>query len=46
MNKMRYNILLAGCFFLGMGVTSCADSFLDVESKTESTTGTFYKTEK
>ena len=46
MNKMRYNILLAGCLFLGMGVTSCADSFLDVESKTESTTGTFYKTEK
>jgi hypothetical protein len=28
-----------------MGMTSCSDSFLDVESKTESTTGNFYKTE-
>lgn len=27
------------------GFTSCKDSFLDVESKTESTTGNFYKTE-
>ncbi|WP_418698444.1 RagB/SusD family nutrient uptake outer membrane protein [Bacteroides sp.] len=45
MNKMKYNILVAGCLCLGLGVTSCSDSFLDVESKTESTTGTFYKTE-
>lgn len=45
MNKMKYNILLAGCLCLGMGITSCTDSFLDVESKTESSTGTFYKTE-
>jgi hypothetical protein len=45
MNKMKYNILVAGCLCLGLGITSCSDSFLDVESKTESTTGTFYKTE-
>lgn len=45
MNKMKYNILVASCLCLGLGATSCADSFLDVESKTESTTGTFYKTE-
>jgi hypothetical protein len=30
---------------LAGGFTSCKDSFLDVESKTESTTGNFYKTE-
>lgn len=45
MNKMKYNIWLAGCLCLGMGVTSCTESFLDVDSKTESSTGTFYKTE-
>lgn len=45
MNKMKYNILLAGCLCVGMGIASCTDSFLDVESKTESSTGTFYKTE-
>ena len=45
MNKMKYNILIAGCLCLGLGITSCTDSFLDVESKTESSTGTFYKTE-
>lgn len=45
MNKMKYNILVAGCLCLGLGITSCSDSFLDVESKTESTTDTFYKTE-
>ncbi len=43
-NRMKFNILLAGC--LCLGVSSCAESFLDVESKTESTTGTFYKTER
>lgn len=45
MNKMKYNILIASCLCLGVGMTSCTDGFLDVESKTESTTGTFYKTE-
>lgn len=45
MNKMKYNILIASCLCLGLGMTSCTDGFLDVESKTESTTGTFYKTE-
>lgn len=43
--KIKYNILLAGCLTIGLGATSCSDSFLNVESKTESTTGTFYKTE-
>lgn len=45
MYKIKFNIILAGCFSLSLGVSSCADSFLDVESKTESSTGTFYKTE-
>lgn len=45
MKNKRFNILLASCLCLGLGATSCADSFLDVESKTESSTGTFYKTE-
>jgi|AGTN01.1.fsa_nt_gi SusD family. len=45
MNKMKYNILVAGVLCLILGVTSCAESFLDVESKTESTTGTSYKNE-
>lgn len=30
---------------MGLGMTSCSESFLDVESKTESNTETFYKTE-
>lgn len=45
MNKMKYNILLAGCLCFASGTTSCTDGFLDIESKTESSTGTFYKTE-
>ncbi len=45
MNKMKYNILLAGALCLSLGISSCADSFLDVSSKTESTTGTSYKNE-
>jgi hypothetical protein len=44
MNKMKY-IVIAGALCLVLGMTSCADSFLDVESKTESTTGTSYKNE-
>lgn len=42
---MKYNILIAGALCLTLGMTSCADSFLDVSSKTESTTGTSYKNE-
>ena len=43
---MKYNILIAGLFFFMLGVVSCSDSFLDIESKTESTTGTSYKNER
>ncbi len=43
MNKtLKYKSLVA-CLALGM--SACSDSFLDVESKTESTTGNYYKTE-
>jgi len=41
MNKIKKYILSLGIIAL---VASCSDSFLDVVSKTESTTGTFYKT--
>lgn len=44
MNKFKLNILALG-LLCGWGLSSCSESFLDVESKTESTTGTFYKTE-
>lgn len=43
MNKLKLNILALG--FVGLGLTACSESFLDVESKTESSTGNFYKTE-
>ncbi len=46
MNKFQFNILTLGmAAVVAVGATSCADSFLDVNSKTESTTGNFYKTE-
>ncbi len=46
MNKFKFNILTLGmAAAVAVGATSCADSFLDVNSKTESTTGNFYKTE-
>lgn len=41
--KFKLNILALGLFSLGLA--SCTDSFLNVESKTESTTGNYYKTE-
>lgn len=41
--KFKLNILALGLFSLGLA--SCTDSFLDVESKTESSTGNYYKTE-
>lgn len=43
MNKLKYNIAVLA--LVGCGLTACSDSFLDVESKTESTTGNFYRTE-
>lgn len=43
--KMKNKILLAGALTLSLGFVSCADSFLDTSSKTESNTDTFYKTE-
>ena len=45
MKKMKFNILMAGVLSMGVIVTSCSESYLDVESKTESNTETFYKTE-
>ena len=46
MNKIKNKIVAAALLSLMMGMISCAESFLDVESKTESTTGTSYKNEK
>jgi hypothetical protein len=45
MINLKYSILSLSVVAAMMGMTSCSDSFLDVESKTESTTGNFYKTE-
>lgn len=42
--KFKLNILALGLF--GLGLTSCTDSFLNVESKIESSTGNHYKTER
>lgn len=41
--NFKLNILALG--LLSLGLTSCMDSFLDTESKTESSTGNYYKTE-
>ncbi len=41
MNKFNIYIVTLG---IGLTMASCSESFLDVESKTESTTGNFYKT--
>ena len=46
MKNIRSNIIAAGILCLSLGMTSCTKGFLDVESKTESTTGNFYKTEQ
>ncbi len=45
MNRFKSNILTASVVMAGLCLGSCAESFLDVSSKTESTTGNFYKTE-
>ena len=45
MNIKKINILTAGAMVATMSLTSCSESFLDVESTTESNTQTFYKTE-
>jgi hypothetical protein len=45
MNKFKYSILSLSVVALLGSMTSCSDSFLDVSSKTESTTGNFYKDE-
>ena len=44
--KKNKNIFMASVLLLSLGLASCTDSFLDVTSKTESSTGTFYKTEQ
>ena len=44
--KKNKNIFMASVLLLSLGLASCTDSFLDVTSKTEFSTGTFYKTEK
>ena len=45
MNKFKYSILSAGIAAMGLMTGACADSFLDVSSKTESNTENFYSTE-
>lgn len=46
MEKNKLYILFAGMLMVSGGLmSSCSDSFLDVNSKTESNTETFYKTE-
>lgn len=44
MNKFKFNILALGVVGL-LGMNSCSESFLDVNSKTNSDTNSFYKTE-
>lgn len=44
MNKFKFNILTLGVVGL-LGLSSCSESFLDVNSKTNSNTDNFYKTE-
>lgn len=39
--KKNKNIFMASVLLLSLGLASCTDSFLDVTSKTESSTGTF-----
>ena len=46
MKNSKFNIIIAGALCLGLGTASCTQEFLDVESKTESTTGNFYRTEQ
>ena len=41
--KFKLNIVALG--LLGFGLASCTADFLDVESKTESSTGNYYRTE-
>lgn len=45
MKRIKSTILTASAAVVALTLSSCAGSFLDVESKTESTTGNFYKTE-
>ena len=41
----NYKIYIMALGLAGMGLASCTADFLDVESKVESTTGNFYRTE-
>ena len=43
MKTTIFNIAALG--LLSFGLVSCGESFLDVSSKTETTTGNYYKTE-
>lgn len=45
MNKFKFNILTLGVVG-ALGMSSCSESFLDVSSKTESSTENFYKNER
>lgn len=45
MKRFKSTILTVSAAVAAFSLVSCADSFLDVESKTSSTTGNFYKTE-
>lgn len=42
MNKFKFNIVMA--ITVSLGLFSCTDSYLDTESKTNLTDGSFYKT--
>lgn len=44
MNNFKFNILTLGVAAV-MGLSSCSESFLDIESKVDSNTDNFYKTE-
>ncbi len=45
MNRFKTNILTVSAVAAALTLGSCSESFLDVSSKTASTTGNFYKTE-
>lgn len=46
MKNYKIKIMTFGLAAMGMLTTACSNSFLDVESKTESNTDNFYKSEK
>lgn len=45
MKKFKISLMVTSAVLASLSLGSCSESFLDVESKTSSTTGNFYKTE-